>query len=58
MQGIGIEPNVSLVGQFYSESMGNTGSPSDKPRGFDTEVSPSQKYKGLKTIVNLLTSLF
>lgn len=54
--GTGIETNVSLVGQFYSESMKNTGSPSDEPRGFDTEVSPSQKYKGLQTTVNLLTS--
>lgn len=49
---------MSLVGQFYSESMKNMGSPSDGPRGFATEVSPSQKYKGLKTTVNLLTSFY
>lgn len=41
--------------------MRNTESPSDEPevaRGFDTEVSPSQKYKGLKAAVNMLTSFY
>lgn len=50
---------MSLVGQLYFESMRNMGSPSDEPevaKGFDTEVSPSWKYKGLKAAVNLLTS--
>lgn len=52
---------MSLVGQLYFESMRNMGNPSDEPevaRGFDTEVSPPWKYKGLKAAVNLLTSFY
>lgn len=56
--GIRIETNMSLVGQFYFESLRNTGSQSDDPRWFNTEVSPSRKYKGFKTTVNLLTSFY
>lgn len=47
---------MSLVGQFYFESLRSTGSPSDDPRGLNTEVSPSQIYKGLNLKTTALST--